>query len=161
MSVLLAIDPGRCTGWAFSVDGRIRDAGVLKYDPWGRVTFVNHSIYQPDTVVIEYPCVRRGRSSKGDPNDLIPLAGQAWTMKFFHETFDRCKVHLVTPEGWKGQLDKKVHHAQLWPQLTTEERAAVSAAALPIAESYRHNLYDAVALAVWGARQYQGRKNGT
>lgn len=162
LSVLLAIDPGRCTGWCVAVDGKIKDCGVYDFDPWGqRFTFLSHPIYQPDLVVIEYPQVYRGRHSKGDPNDLIPVAGQAWATASFHQSTDHARVELVLPAQWKGQLDKDVHHPRLFSQpyrqdwgLDHEEQITVAKGGRGLPKSRLHNMLDAVCLAVWAGKRY-------
>lgn len=157
MTVLLAVDPGRCSGYAYSVDGQIRACGVFAFDPWGKFTYPSHPVYDPDLVVVEYPQVYIGPRSKGDPNDLIPLAGQAWaTAGYFQRAGVR--VHLVKPHAWKGTIDKEVHHRRMLDrELAREELIIVALAAKALRKGDVHNMLDAVALAKWGQSLYTGR----
>ena len=95
---------------------------------------------RPDYFISEVPQVYRAGASKGDPDDLIQLAG---VVGVFAQAF-RATTHLgVKPREWKGQVPKDVHHARLVKTLTPEELAMVEASAPP---SLRHNVLDAVGI---------------
>jgi hypothetical protein len=95
---------------------------------------------RPDYFISEVPQVYRAGASKGDPDDLIQLAG---VVGVFAQAF-RATTHFgVKPREWKGQVPKDVHHARLVKTLTPEELAMVEAAAPP---SLRHNVLDAVGI---------------
>ena len=94
----------------------------------------------PDYFISEVPQVYRAGASKGDPDDLIQLAG---VVGVFSSIF-RATTHFgVKPREWKGQVPKDVHHARLVKTLTPEEMAMVEASAPP---SLRHNVLDAVGI---------------
>jgi hypothetical protein len=98
---------------------------------------------RPDYFISEVPQVYRAGASKGDPDDLIQLAG---VVGVFAQAF-RATTHFgVKPREWKGQVPKDVHHARLVKTLTPEELAMVEAAAPP---SLRHNVLDAVGIGQW------------
>jgi hypothetical protein len=125
---VLAIDPGRDTGWAFLDDARRLVMCGLGNPP--------DSIRHP--VVIERPQVYRGRGSKGDPNDLITLAIQVGQYK---ERAERSgsKVELVLPHSWKGTVDPDILCRRVVASLSEVECAVL----------FRHNVIDAVGLAIW------------
>jgi len=150
---VLAIDPGRDTGWAF-----LDDSGALLFCGLGTPP---DSVGHP--VIIERPQVYRGRSSKGDPNDLITLAIQVGQYK------ERCeraqsKVELVLPRDWKGTVDPDVLCHRVVTSLSPSERDCLIRIITPLARKpmtdehltagKRHNVIDAVGLAKWsrGAR---------
>jgi hypothetical protein len=145
---VLAIDPGRDTGWAFLDDARRLVMCGLGNPP--------DSIRHP--VVIERPQVYRGRGSKGDPNDLITLAIQVGQYK---ERAERSgsKVELVLPHSWKGTVDPDILCRRVVASLSEVECAVLFRVLAPLARKpmtdehvtsgKRHNVIDAVGLAIW------------
>lgn len=147
MSVL-AIDPGLDTGWAF-----LDDAGKLVHCGLGD---------PPDSkghhVVIERPQIYRGRSSKGNPNDLITLAIQVgrYTERVVAQG---SKYEHVLPHDWKGSVDSEIlcHRvaACLAPcELELLYRVLAPLARKPMTQEHltagkRHNVIDAVGIAMW------------
>lgn len=142
--MIVAIDPGRCTGWAITDGGGcVHDAGVTTVDRG--LPFALHGA----TLVIEVPQVYRAAMSKGNPNDLIKVAIEVgrWIERARIVGADVIEVH---PATWKGQIPKEVHHARILRELRPEELARLGGCmALP--ESKRHNAMDAVGLALWRA----------
>lgn len=94
----------------------------------------------PEHFISEVPQVYRAGASKGDPDDLIQLAG---VVGVFSALFSATTYTGVKPREWKGQVPKDVHHARLVKTLTPEELAMVEASAPP---SLRHNVLDAVGI---------------
>lgn len=142
--MILAIDPGLCTGWAeVAHNGKLFACGAT-HD-----LFVDRgAAATPDYVVIERPQVYRAAASKGDPNDLITLAIQVGEYKQFFERRG-ARVVFYRPSEWKGQLPKKVHHRRVWDVLDDVERSIVGVAGDRVPAGDRHNLMDAVALGKW------------
>lgn len=142
---LLAIDPGRCAGWALFREGKLRQAGVTSVDDPHSEAFV--ALVTPNLVtdfVIEIPQVYRASQSKGDPNDLIKLAVGAgrWIER---ATLAKLRVHTHLPAEWKGQIKKTPHHARVMTVLGEVERMQLPR----MAEDKRHNMLDAVALGLF------------
>lgn len=145
--LLLAIDPGKDTGWSlFSPKGALLDAGLG--DPISR-----RGVH----VIIERPQVYRGRASKGDPNDLITLAIQVGR---YTERFEAhgCTVEHVLPHEWKGSVDPDVLCRRIVEALLPREREALFQVLAPLARKpveedltagRRHNVIDAVGLGKW------------
>ena len=145
---ILAIDPGRDTGWAF-----LDDAGILQMCGLGEPPTSNGH-----PVIIERPQVYRGRASKGDPNDLITLAIQVgrYTERC---ALARSSVEHVLPHAWKGTVDPDVLCHRVAKALNDEERRILFKALEPLARKpmndehltagKRHNVIDAVGLALW------------
>jgi hypothetical protein len=151
--MLLAIDPGRDTGWCFL--GNLGEPYVARCglgDP--PVEFLAPG----DLVIIERPQVYRDRSSKGDPNDLITLAIQVGRYT------ERCealgaKVEHVLPREWKGTVDPDVLCHRVTRALSESERELLYTALAPLARKpmttehltsgKRHNVIDAVGIAKW------------
>jgi len=161
---LVAIDPGlRLAGLAVFADGvlvhaelvQTRKAAKDEMDPLRLnahvAAYLTRSVREhvrgsdPLTVVAEWPRVfGRGRS-KGDPNDLLPLAGCSAA----------CVARLqpqhalaVRPDEWKGTmptegvLESRVL-ARLGPALGVYDRARLNA------KSLAHNVTDAVGIGLW------------
>lgn len=171
----LGIDPGRDAGWAvydgesiscglvhvFDVHGRGKERVAVhtptedpdlvtaaKKKPWPKRRSQPFSL-----VAVELPTIYP--HGKGDPNDLIRLAVQVGEI-----TNDlrrslgvlRRYVRLVEPRTWKGSRPKEVHHRQLRKQLGGELCGVVDAQLKGVAKSFKHNIWDAVGLALWAYR---------
>jgi hypothetical protein len=118
MSYVLAVDPSlRSTGVALFHDGKLVAAARLGgFDTGGlgkRCYRVAHSIrlwwheHQPPvpcvpTLVFEWPQIYRASKSKGDPNDLVPLAGIGMALAGMLDV----DPVTPTPAEWAGQLKK-------------------------------------------------------
>lgn len=143
---LLAIDPGLDTGWAILVDGRLVDAGLGAPASADGCT----------KVIIERPQVYAGRSSKGDPNDLITLAIQVGR---YTERYGQGRdVEHILPHTWKGTVNPEVLCRRVVASLDDSERKLLNAKLEPLARKSleeditagkRHNVIDAVGLGKW------------
>lgn len=92
-------------------------------------------------LVLEWPQVRTAGKGRGDPNDLLLLAGVDAAIV----TYLSGEVQCVVPREWKGTIPPDVLISRVQDRLSEEERARV---ALP-AESLVHNVWDAVGIALW------------
>lgn len=147
---LVSLDPGlRGSGVAwFNAQGQlvrtdyVRNPEKTGNGPQAWTGYLRVALWE-DAVwhfISEIPQVYRAGASKGDPDDLIQLAG---VVGVFSSIF-RATTHLgVKPREWKGQVPKDVHHARLVKTLTPEEMAMVERAAPP---SLRHNVLDAIGI---------------
>lgn len=153
MTSILAIDPGlRHCGICVLTDGVIEYAGLVKNtvtkergpEAW-RAMGIAVAADWPlgvDYLVCEYPQVYRGAYSKGDPADLIELAGVvgAITVSVLSE-----KQIGFLPKQWKGSVPKDVHHRRLRAQFTEADLQEVEWPAASLA----HNVWDSIGLAVF------------
>lgn len=147
---LVSLDPGlRGSGVAWwAEDGSLLFVDYLRNPvkkgdgPAAWVGFDLLPLYdnRPDYFISEVPQVYRAGASKGDPDDLIQLAG---VVGVFSMMFNATTYFGVKPREWKGQVPKDVHHARLVKTLTPEEMAMIEASAPP---SLRHNVLDAVGI---------------
>ena len=167
MSYCLAIDPG------------VKASGVCLYTPLNYTTLLerqygvisadwvrydkspvaaaeaifawldSHQI-SPSKVVIEVPQVYSTRHQKGDQQDLIDLALVAGAIAASLAS-PLVEVSLVRPREWKGGMDKSVTKARVDRALSDAEKARIRWPA----SSYRHNVYDAIHLALrtWDKRR--------
>lgn len=117
--VILAIDPGTNTGWALLRDGALVTCGLG--DPR---TSSAHVVRDITDVIIEHPVIYPGGRTK-NPNDVLKVAVNAgeWAGTYRQ----RCLVHYVTPQTWKGNVPKKVHQGRVWSKLSSAERAEAAA----------------------------------
>ena len=152
--MLLAIDPGKDTGWAIVRDGKLFACGL------GDARTLAGT--RPFTkLVIERPQVYRGRTSKGDPNDLITLAIQVGRyLQAFAAT--GLEGEEIIPHTWKGTVDPDVLCRRVYASLDDAERAVLLPVLEPLARKSvaedltggrRHNVIDAVGLAKWSLKR--------
>jgi len=92
-------------------------------------------------VIIEWPQIYR--HSKGDPNDLLLLAGVAgiYTQKYSHSS----KIVLYKPAQWKGQIPKPIHHKRIIERLGS----AIDRVELPKNKKLQADVWDAVGLGLY------------
>lgn len=139
---LIAIDPGRTTGWATFVDSKLVHTGSVKK---GLVlSLLDSSTFRSYRALIELP--RWYPHDHSDVNDLIDLAVQVGEVKLFLEA-SRCAVELVWPRTWKGTVKKEIMTERILSRLTPEELALVPLR--PRARTPDHNCVDAVGLGLW------------
>ena len=151
--MLLAVDPAiTCTGWAFFVGERLDRCGIIETKanmPFDRrIRSIGQGILQatpgvPLMLVIEWPQIYH-KWSKGDNNDLLPLAAIAGNLM---SHFPWAKTQLPKPAQWKGQVPKDVHNARVLKRLSVDETRLVAAAR--VAKSKAHNMIDAIGLGLW------------
>jgi hypothetical protein len=166
---LLAIDPSlTCTGWAFFEGPTLKQCGIVRTDPsWplamriGRAAEMitardEEEAWPEHDTVIEWPQVYTFGKSKGDPNDLLPVAGVAAVCAATLAYASR-PAELVKPAAWKGQTPKDVHNARVLARLTPGELAMVDGSGIPM--SLRNNVIDAIGLGLWKLGR-MGRNHG-
>lgn len=141
MDSVVAIDPGRVSGWAQFSHGRLTAAGTLAF-----AKLIEHPPGHPIAVVIELPQVYH-RAGKGDPNGLIKLAVQVGRLQEYYERSFGSAVTLVIPRRWKGTVKKEVHGRRIARALDDSERALLPKR--PRAKDFDHNMLDAVGLGLW------------
>ncbi len=96
-------------------------------------------------LVSEIPIVRQRGSGKGDPNDLIDLAGVVGAICGALGSSNHFLLDVEwtpIPEQWKGQLPKEVSKQRVDAALSPEEFSRVEWPA----EKLKHNVYDAIHL---------------
>lgn len=82
-----------------------------------------------DLLVVEFPQIYTSRKSKGDPNDLVPLAGVCMALAGRLDV----PVKSYTPSEWIGQIKKTLkgdarlspRGKLIWAALDDQERAGV------------------------------------
>jgi hypothetical protein len=139
---LVAIDPGRSTGWAvFTEAGSLARCGACD----GTFPF---QVSPGVRVLIERPQVYSPRHSKGDPNDLITLAIRVGT---YVERFKSqgAEVRLVLPHDWKGTIKKPIHHPRIYSRLDSAEQMEVDRGGRGLSMKAVEDMMDAVGLGVW------------
>lgn len=139
--MIIAIDPGKSTGWAvFNGDakgkGTLQSCGItphMRDVSWGGAT----------AAVIELP---KSRHDTPNPNSLITLAVRIGEYKCLLER-EQVKVELFFPEEWKGQLPKDVCWRRSLAKLYPGELEAVTRGKK--GHKKVDDLEDAVALGLW------------
>jgi hypothetical protein len=91
-----------------------------------------------------------------DPNDLINVAYTAGAVCHYL-LFMGCSVRRVIPHAWKGNVPKEVSHRRIIEGLTPENRDRVTGMLATYNKTVRHNLLDALGIALYGIRKREGR----
>lgn len=98
-------------------------------------------------LVVEWPQTYHGRSSRGDANDLFPLAGIGAALAMTRMPWE---LKHYRPQEWKGNVNADVMIRRIQSKLWPEEMKSV---VLPKAKSLHHNVWDAVGIGL----KYVGR----
>jgi hypothetical protein len=155
---LLSLDPGKVSGFAV-FDLRtawLVACGLSSND--AKYFYKIFTSYRVTHTIAELPEVYRPKHSKGNPNDLIPLAVECGILgglayAFGVQTKNQC---LVLPKKWKGQLPKRVTKKRFQNQMNRTERAVTEAASRLIPgpttgkNSLHHNMWDALGIGLYG-----------
>lgn len=139
MGTVVGIDPGKSkSGIAIVRNGRL--VGCYHTNDFPPLP------PEGGEAIIEIPQIYP--HSKGDPNDLIQvaLASGMWKRECALSSY---KVRLVKPREWKGSVPKLIHNKRIMAKLTDAETKLLE----KIPKSLRHNVVDAVGLALWGIKR--------
>lgn len=148
--IAVGIDPGmRSTGLCLYDNGVFRAVTIhpksdTLADKIWEITnvvaeYVRFNAKTPlDILAIERMQIYTTDKSKGDPNDLIPLAmlGGAVLARLYAR-----EILLPTPASWKGQVPKTIHHQRIRAKVPTLGRCSKDA-------------LDAVGLVLWGLERH-------
>lgn len=103
----------------------------------------NAELHSSVGIVVEVPKVRQRGSGKGDPNDLIDVAGVAAAcVTKIKSTFGAYTAWAPLPEEWKGQLPKEVSEQRVGEKLSTAELQTIETPP----PGLMHNVIDAIHL---------------
>lgn len=158
MTTVVSCDPGlRGVGVSVFSDGTLTRAGYVKNtemkkrgpEAWrsmAREVSYWLGVIDIEILVVEVPQVYSAGQQKGDPDDLIQLAGVdgcivGHIMPFF--------VKSYLPREWKGQCPKPIHNSRVMSKLTPEERKAIE----ECAPNLMHNVIDGIGIGLY----YLGR----
>lgn len=168
MTTLLAVDPGlRYPAGALFVSGELIKASRVKL-PKGigpktpvleRCRAIAFAIHEwsggaPDILVTEWPQVYTQDKSKGDPNNLIPLAGIGAVLAGFYPS---ARVLSPRPREWTGNVKKNEdgdpwdspRGQRVWSRLSVVERKRV----IP-----SHDSVDACGLGLYALGRFERRR---
>lgn len=168
MSTLLAVDPGlRYPAGALFVGGELVKASRVKI-PKGitpktpvlercraiALAITDWAGVIPDVLVTEWPQIYTADKSKGDPNQLVPLAGIGACLSGLY-------LHARTisprPREWTGNIKKNEdgdpwdspRGQRVWSRLSVVERGRVVPS---------HDAVDAVGLGLFGLGRFERRR---
>lgn len=173
MSVLISLDPGlHACGVALWRDGQLARCDLVKSPvlkgndgeamrsmvravaAW---TMVNYTqVVSVDACVVEFPRIyqRVANKSKGDPNDLTPLAGIAIGVLV---KLDPTTAVRVFPSEWKGQMPEDATTSRVRSRLDLFEAQCLKNAE-ERAKSLAHNVVDAVGIGLWALGRFDRRR---
>lgn len=174
MSVLLAVDPGlRYPAAALFKDGLLVKASRIpipknittKTPVLERCRGICFAVVDyvgtaygvpviPDTLVVEYPQVYTQDKSKGNPNQLTPLAAMGGVLAGL---YPNSAVMSPLPREWTGNVPKaeegdpwkSPRGQRVWDRLSADERLRVVPS---------HDSIDAVGLGLWGLGRYERKR---
>jgi hypothetical protein len=146
--LVVAIDPGNCTGVACFIDEKL----VLAYasSPAGRLILPASPFELPAHAIIELPKFYGQRAyddpaqATGTANSLIREAVTLgrWVERLAARGID---CDEVAPSEWKGQVSKGGMNNRTLRALSDAERACIP----ELAASKIHNVLDAVGVGLW------------
>lgn len=152
--MLVSIDPGlrHCGVAVFSDSGELQKTYLIRNkEKTERGPKVWKSMAQEvrlgvpgtfSTLVIEVPQVYSARFAKGNPADLIELAGVDGALSI---CLPADEVFGYLPRVWKGQVPKDIHNQRIEKTLTSAERTCV----IELSATLRHNVWDAVGIGLY------------
>jgi hypothetical protein len=164
MTWLLSLDPGlRGCGLALFHDDKLHTAwysknlekkarGPTAWDAMASVVerdvFLRlpREVWVVDRLATEVPQVYRGRSSKGDPADLLELTGVVGAVA--RAIPSRERRHYL-PREWKGQVPKEIHVPRILNILAADETQRIE----PVIASLRHNQTDGIGIGLFDLRR--------
>lgn len=121
--------------WSAAASALVKDVSLL--------ALFSADLYVSLGIVIELPKVRQRGSGKGDPNDLIDVAGVASAIVVnFKITMGAHVLWSPYPEEWKGQLPKEISSQRVDEKLSVEEKTKIK---MPVA-GLMHNVTDSIHL---------------
>lgn len=141
MQSLLALDPGKHTGWALYDklgEWTLRDGGV--FDPYKGFPPI---LMRCQNIVIENP---RITPTTPNPESILKLAR---IVGRFEEKFWDRTVILVRPSEWKGTVDGDIMVKRIEAETPLRDRPGL----LSYTGGYRHNMIDAIGLGRWLLKQ--------
>ena len=149
---LIAIDPGKVTGFAVFEAGKLVGATACTEEQC-LVLIENAahiSLRLSGDCIIEVPQVYPGQQQKGDQNDLIKLAVMvgSYAQKAREQKF---RVTTFKPREWKGQLPKDVCWRRVRETLTPGELDNLE----KLPKSRAHNMHDAIGLGTWFQKRWR------
>jgi hypothetical protein len=156
--ITVALDPGiRGCGLAVFRDATLIHASYVKNTAEGHgpeaCYHMGHAVLSATCnatfdgavrdLVLEWPQVYTDkRQWKGDPNDLMPLAGVDVAVTCWMRPE---KITHYLPREWKGQAPKEVIAARAMSRLSDEEKSYIA----KTRKDLLHNVHDAIALGLF------------
>lgn len=135
--------PREVAQMARAIDEWVFSLGAREVDPL---------ILTVEQLALEMPQTYGGRASKGDANDLLPLAGVICALAALYPNTEVFSYH---PREWKSNIDADVMIERIKARLTPAETARVS---LPTAKGLAHNVWDGVGIGLHAIGRLKPRK---
>ena len=104
--------------------------------------------------VLEFPQVYTASKSKGDNNDLLPLAAVDGAIV----ALLGCPAERVAPRDWKGTMAHEAVVHRVASRLDYAETEILSAAEMRAGKTYGHNVTDAVGIGLHAVGRFTPRK---
>jgi hypothetical protein len=166
MATLLACDPGlRNPAAAWFVNGVLQKASRVKVKVNTKEQIAKRCrdialavAYwcpsSPDQIIVEWPQIYTQDKSKGDPNNLVPLAGVGACLVGL---FPDSSILSPRPRDWTGNIPKaedgdpwaSPRGKRVWDRLTPAERLTVVPS---------HDAVDAVGIGLWALGRFERRR---
>lgn len=144
MNYTLSIDPGKVdSGLALFKNGVLIDAQLIKgADPFNVVQNIAEFVKTFDIhfIAVEGQRVYPG-PSKGDPNDLFPLAQVVGGVL---AAVPHSRHQIILPQEWTKRVPKDVRVKKFLSSMTEDEARIVSR--IKCVKSKQHNVIDAICM---------------
>lgn len=107
-----------------------------------------------DRAFLEFPQVYTASKSKGDNNDLLPLAAVDGAIA----ALLGCPATRVAPRDWKGSMAHEAVEHRVLSRLIDGERDVLAAAEKRAGKTLAHNVTDAVGIGLHAVGRFTPRK---
>lgn len=163
---VLAVDPGLRgsgvalvsggqlvrAGYAPSAERTARGAAAWAAAAWAVAEWVWSRHLRFDLGLVENPEQYEGVGHKANREDITELTGVAGGVSVILSV--KAPVTSVLPKQWKGQVPKDVHNSRVMARLSQAEQLVIEWPA----DSLKHNVIDAVGLALWKAGRMEAKR---
>jgi hypothetical protein len=151
--IILAIDPGKLTGWAILAGGLLHSCGLASVVSFDAPLTAFPDVYPADhDLIIEAPEQYASGPLKG-----IDITQLAFKIGRIREHYKRATAATVLPKDWKGQVPKEIHNARVMASLNPGERHLATGYMRDVAEAQKNNVIDAIGIGVWYAKKLRVR----
>jgi hypothetical protein len=157
---VLAIDPGRDTGWAYFVNGKLVGCGhisiekIFKKRPHETFGISNFGGVE---VIIEgpaiYPVGKKQKGGRIPDSAIVKLALRTGEIRQLLRAEGATTAYTEQPKEWKGNVPKDVTERRVLAILDEEETKLIYSTMSARSKTLNNNMVDAVGIGLWKIRR--------
>lgn len=161
---VLAIDPGRDTGWAYFVNRRLVACGHINieklfkqtpYEAFGIAHFEGVEVILEGPAI--YPVGRKQKGGKISDASIVKLALRTGEIRQLLRGAGADTEYTDQPKQWKGNVPKEITQRRVLAVLDATETKLLYATISARSKTLNHNMVDAVGIGLWKiGRKYLG-----